>query len=397
MIKNILLHGWRGISHSFSVVNRYQAFYLSADEDTRLFHQDAYFYNPTWNGLVNSAPNNDDSFGFITRLNQPGFHDPIHAVYSIVYPFIKFTPHLGNITPERTVTFMVTEFGLSARVKPLLLDPSEYTRGDDLVVTPSNWSRDKLLHAGFQERKVMVIPHGFEPSIYYGLSPSERAMHRANIGFDDTNNFIFFNNGAMTANKGIESLVCAFARLASKYPHIRLVLKDNRSLYGLTGEKVVGAALSDMPQEVINQALPRIKFLHSYLSPVQLNAMYNIADCYVSPYYAEGFNLPVLEAMAAGTQVIVTRGGSTEDFCPDAFTQKIDSRPKPNASINDKTNEYSSIPGFHLEHNFDSLLYEMQCAIERGLSHRNVAAANFVRDNFTWQHVTQPLAALLKQ
>ncbi|KAJ3024471.1 hypothetical protein HDV00_000914 [Rhizophlyctis rosea] len=46
--------------------------------------------------------------------------------------------------------------------------------------------------------------------------------------------------------------------------------------------------------------------------------LYNAADCYISPYTAEGFNLPVLEALACGIPVVVTKGGPTDDFtCPE--------------------------------------------------------------------------------
>jgi glycosyltransferase involved in cell wall biosynthesis len=46
----------------------------------------------------------------------------------------------------------------------------------------------------------------------------------------------------------------------------------------------------------------------------QLNVLYNVADAYVTPYRAEGFNLPALEAQACGTPVVATRGGATDDF-----------------------------------------------------------------------------------
>ena len=45
------------------------------------------------------------------------------------------------------------------------------------------------------------------------------------------------------------------------------------------------------------------------------------ADVYVSPYHAEGFNLPVLEAVACGIPVVVSAGGSTEDFTHPAFAR----------------------------------------------------------------------------
>jgi hypothetical protein len=64
--------------------------------------------------------------------------------------------------------------------------------------------------------------------------------------------------------------------------------------------------------------------------------IYGVADCYVSPYRAEGFNLPVCEAMACGTPVIVTDGGATDDFVTGTLHRKIDSVLHEHARIQDK-------------------------------------------------------------
>jgi glycosyltransferase involved in cell wall biosynthesis len=80
----------------------------------------------------------------------------------------------------------------------------------------------------------------------------------------------------------------------------------------------------------------------------QMNVMYGIADCYVSPYRAEGFNLPVLEAMVCGTPVIVTRGGATEDFIDGELSRSIDAEQFHNAVI--QTKEISGYCEPNLEH-----------------------------------------------
>jgi glycosyltransferase involved in cell wall biosynthesis len=395
MVKNVLLHGWRGITHSFSVVNQFQAHWLSAAENIRLFHEDAPFYSPLWGAAKSQQSDGADPGTFISRLPRPGFHDPIDAVYSIVYPFIKYSTHQGLQRPKKVVTFMVTEFGVIPRVRPLLLDPFSYTQGNDCVVTPSHWSKEKLLEAGLDNQKLHVIPHGFEESIFYPVTPELRAAQREALGIQSKDTFIFFNNGAMTANKGVFSLVRVFAQLCEKHPNIRLILKDSKQLYGISAQKVVEAALASMPAKYTEFAFDNIKFLDSNLTYPQLNLIYNITDCYVSPYYAEGFNLPVLESMATGTPVIVTDGGATDDFCPDHLVKKIASVKKPNSAIEDKSNEYSSIPGYHLDPNLDSLRHEMEFSIREGAGYRNLQAMFHVREHFTWKKVVKPLTSLL--
>ena len=56
-----------------------------------------------------------------------------------------------------------------------------------------------------------------------------------------------------------------------------------------------------------------------------LNELYNITDCYVSPYKAEGFNITPLEAAASGTPIVVTKGGSTDDYFNSKLGLQIES------------------------------------------------------------------------
>ena len=63
--------------------------------------------------------------------------------------------------------------------------------------------------------------------------------------------------------------------------------------------------------------------------PMPFNRMvslYHASDCYLSPYLAEGFNMPALEAAACGLPLICTAGGPTDDFVTDAFAHRIRSQ-----------------------------------------------------------------------
>ena len=62
------------------------------------------------------------------------------------------------------------------------------------------------------------------------------------------------------------------------------------------------------------------------ISNEMMGLMYRCSHAYVAPYQSEGFNLPVLESMASGTPVLVTRGGSTDDFTTARFARYLTSR-----------------------------------------------------------------------
>ena len=111
--------------------------------------------------------------------------------------------------------------------------------------------------------------------------------------------------------------------------------------------------------------------------------LHNIADSYVSPYRAEGFNLPVLEAGACGVPVICTAGGPTDEFIDPLSSRRIRSRIE--VVRMDQTHM-----GEALVPDLDDLVDLMQHAIRHRdeVAEMGLLAAKHARRNFTWELVT---------
>jgi len=308
-MKRLLIEGWRGVSHSFAMVNQHQILALARLGIFEIFHHDMPFSMPNWSTKDNSAGFGDANAKFIAELPDIAAVDA-DFVFRICAPFGPITP-----TKARTLTFAVTEFGLDPSYfvspQPLLAD---FTRGENLVVTPSRWARDRLLDYGYEEHGIRVLPHGVDSSAFHPLSETDRQQSRANLGFGPEA-VVFLNVGAPTWNKGVDVLVEAFARLLPDFPTARLILKDGSQLYGLSVASTLRNLSLKNPALMTDALLAAIAVVSSNMSQTELCQLYNVCDCYVSPYRAEGFNLPVLEALACGKPVIVTSGGSTDDFC----------------------------------------------------------------------------------
>jgi len=114
-----------------------------------------------------------------------------------------------------------------------------------------------------------------------------------------------------------------------------------------------------------------------------------LADAYVSPYSAEGFNIPVLEGAASGLPVICTSGGPTDDFVKDSFARKIRSKLLPIPLEN--------IDGHVLEPEVEHLTDLMFEVIENAAWRRAavIAGPQHVASNYTWDIVTQLLTDTL--
>ena len=205
-------------------------------------------------------------------------------------------------------------------------DPAFFTRAGNSIVTPTRWSRDRLVEHGLDAERIRVIPHGVRSDTFYPLTAAERATNRANLGIA-ADEVVFLNLGAALWNKGVDALLLGFARLRQRHGHVKLILKDQRGLYGVSVEQTIAQLAAQHPLLFSAETLGAIQVVPVNLNQAQLRLMYGVADCYVSPYRAEGFNLPVLEAIACGTAAVVTDGGATDDFCTSDVALRVTSTP----------------------------------------------------------------------
>ena len=315
----LTVEGWRGVNHSFAMVNQNQLLVWAQDPRVELFHVDAPLYQAHWASGQLGAGFRPEEEQRLRDIPAPS-SEPVDAVYRIHAPL---PPRVPRLPGTRQVTFMVPEFGLTAKSfgdgEP---DLASFTDGSNAIVTPSRWARDRLAEFGFDPAGIHVLRHGVRRQSFHPAGEDERREARRRMNWQDEH-FVFANVGVATWNKGIDILIAAFATLRKSHPHVRLVLKDHAGLYGMGVDQTMRKVAQANPGLLTQDVLDSIALISGNLSQQQLRALYICADCYVSPYRAEGFNLPVLEAIACGTPVIVTDGGATDDFCDGPWATRI--------------------------------------------------------------------------
>lgn len=328
--QSLVVEGWRGINHSFALVNQFQLLEMIRRQDTALSHVDAAFHYPHWNRTVNGA----------------GFHAVDETALSSIpmatgeladWQFRIFSP--VNLRPpqygRRLAVFAVTECGLDAKFFADGSDVGQFEASGGVIVTPSEWSRNRIIDFGFRPETVHTVPHGASHDYFRPMPQDAIVAQRAALGFRQ-DEVLVLNIGAAIWNKGIDVLLKGFALARQTRKDLRLVFKDQRNTYGISGESYVQSTLAAaglLSVEVLNA----ISLIPANLTMDQMNSIYNVCDCYVSPYRAEGFNLPVYEAMACNVPVIVTDGGATDDFARGAGTQRIRSTLLRDAVVQDRT------------------------------------------------------------
>jgi len=116
--------------------------------------------------------------------------------------------------------------------------------------------------------------------------------------------------GTLQPRKNLETLVRAFARLVKQAvipSDVRLVLAGRH-----------GWLTEGLDRAIASSGCPERIVLPGYVAPEDLAALLSGAQVFVLPSWFEGFGLPVLEAMACGTPVLVADTSSLPEAAGDA-------------------------------------------------------------------------------
>lgn len=147
---------------------------------------------------------------------------------------------------------------------------------------------------------VTIVPCGIDEAVYH---PHQSSFSRRELGLPPERPILAYA-GRFDANKGIDCLVKAFARLEGDV-HLAIAggcdaaTRDSAEFRRISGMvRAFGLA-------------PRTTFLGK-LEPQRLALLYSAADLCVVPSHYESFGLVAIESMGCGTPVVASRVGGLQ-------------------------------------------------------------------------------------
>jgi glycosyltransferase involved in cell wall biosynthesis len=242
----------------------------------------------------------------IISWNEPGNEGdsaiaPLYTPPSTTDPGIGLGPIelMPSVIGSRRIAYVVWETTTMPSDKVAIL------RTMDEVWTPSSWGRQLLIDNGIDADKVGVVPEGvdvesFKPDTMRDGKPRP---------------FRFLCVGKWEERKGTEDLINAFCDSFRAEEPVELVLHCfNRYLPGFDLENSIRRRLrGNAPAIIASHPTGQAGMIR----------LYNSCDAFVLPTRAEGWGLPITEAMACGLPVIVTEYSAPLDYLNRDFAYLI--------------------------------------------------------------------------
>ncbi|MCS7181881.1 MAG: glycosyltransferase family 4 protein [Thermoanaerobaculum sp.] len=157
----------------------------------------------------------------------------------------------------------------------------------DGVITGTQWVAEALeASCGVPRERIRVIPYGVDRNLFFPPPAAKVRQGLAELGLGWP---YLLMVGALEPRRGVDTLVAALTQLRQKYPELHLVL--------------VGPLRA--PVEALVEPPPWVHLL-GQVEDRWLPLLYAGAEVVVAPSRGEGFDLPVLEALACGACVVAS-------------------------------------------------------------------------------------------
>ncbi len=292
----ILYQGLLRSTASWARVGRgYIGALLSRGVDVRALHVRGFRYQASFSGIP-------------TELQEYSL-DAARALSNVEVGlgFLQ-PPHAHRILGDRRVNLFVWEADRLPQSWVELLE-----RDVDLVLVPSQFTRDAYVNSGGSVDRVAIVPYGFCQTAAAGFGGVFKRLH------NDSETFTFAAVMAPHRRKGVGELLAAYRRAFSDREGVRLIIKTTYDPGHV--RRRFPFEIASWAQEIARHGLeepgaPAVAVEIAALSDEEVLAFFAAADVVVQPSHGEAFGLAILEAQAVGRPVLTSDWGGQCDFTP---------------------------------------------------------------------------------
>jgi len=241
--------------------------------------------------------------------------------------------------------------------------------------TPTTFCKNVMIDHGFDANKIKVIPEGIDPEMFH---PQVKPLP----GSEKIPGFKFLNVGKYEERKCTADMIKAFDEEFINTKDVVLILACHNFF-----EK--GFDIRKKLKDLHLKCPEKILLIDPVAEHHAVAQLYAAADAFIFPTRAEGWGLPIIEAIATGLPTIVTHySGQTEFLTPEmAYLLDYTLTDIPIPFFLSKDNDYGqwAQPDMQQFRYYMRYIYENQDeAKQKGLN-----AARIVHEKWTWKHAAK--------
>jgi len=249
----------------------------------------------------------------------------------------------------------------------------------DQVWVPTEWQAKITIDQGIPSYKVKIVREAVNPEIYNTVIAAPQ---------DDIFTFVMF--GAWGDRKSTKEIIRSFINVFGNNNKVQLILSVANSFNG-DGFKNTEERLNKH-----NLYAPNIKVV-DFVSNDEYRKYMQTAHVFLSCARGEGWNIPLMEAMACGTPSIYSDCSGQLEFAKDLGIP-IDIKNLVLAKNFEENNNQNS-PGYWHEPDFDDLEKKMLHVYNNYSLYKEKAIieSKYIRETFTWENAADAAMNHLKK
>jgi autotransporter strand-loop-strand O-heptosyltransferase len=243
----------------------------------------------------------------------------------------------------------------------------------DQIWVPSQWQAECTIAQGMSADKVKVVPEGVDVDTFYPEDPKTVLDY-----VDGRFKFVVF--GRWDYRKSTKELIETFLKEFKPNEPVDLIVSIDNPFSG-DGHKTTEERL-----EAYGFTDERIKVKHFPSREDYVTYMKN-GHVFLSCARSEGWNLPLIEAMACGTPAIYSECCAQMEFAKGKGlpVKVLGERPALDANYN----HFNTVVGNYYEPDFEDLARVMRDAFENYKDHkkRAIYEAKLIHRDFNWERI----------
>ena len=240
---------------------------------------------------------------------------------------------------------------------------------------PSEWQRQCIIKQGYPAEKTFVVPEAVDGNVF------NPAYFNYNLDMYKDNRFKFILFGRWEYRKATKEIIETFLKTFNSNEPVDLILAVDNPDYANDGLKSTEDRL-----KFYNFNDNRLKILHFVQREDYINYLRN-GHVFLSCARSEGWNLPLIEAMACGTPSIYSNWSAQLEFA--------EGKGHPVKVLNEV--HMPNGVGNYIEPDFEDLSRVMRDVYTNYWEYKRKALieSEFIRNDFSWENAANKAVQIL--